>query len=116
MEFRDVIYGRRSVRKYLDRPVDDKILEEIIDAGLWAPSGVNLQPWYFVAVRSAEGMENIRKIMTAAVDELMPFFTERPYLFAFRGASDKTPTLSGYIHWSYCTERWPEYTVWRHCT
>lgn len=29
MEFKDVVYGRRSVRKFKDTPVDDKILEEI---------------------------------------------------------------------------------------
>ena len=46
MEFKDVVYGRRSVRRFKDTPVDDKILEEIVDAALWAPSGVNLQPWY----------------------------------------------------------------------
>ena len=45
MEFKDVVYGRRSVRRFKDTPVDDKILEEIVDAALWAPSGVNLQPW-----------------------------------------------------------------------
>ena len=39
MEFKDVVYGRRSVRRFKDTPVDDKILEEIVDAALWAPSG-----------------------------------------------------------------------------
>ena len=39
MEFKDVVYGRRSVRKFKDTPVDDKILKEIVDAALWAPSG-----------------------------------------------------------------------------
>ena len=41
MEFKDVVYGRRSVRRFKDTPVDDKILKEIVDAALWAPSGVN---------------------------------------------------------------------------
>jgi len=47
MECKEVIYGRRSVRKFSDRVIEDAVLEEIIDAALWAPSGVNLQPWYF---------------------------------------------------------------------
>ena len=34
MEFKDVVYGRRSVRKFKDTPVDDKILKEIVDAAL----------------------------------------------------------------------------------
>lgn len=30
MEFKDVVYGRRSVRRFKDTPVDDKILKEIM--------------------------------------------------------------------------------------
>ena len=63
MEFKDVIYGRRSVRKYKPDPVDETVLTEIIDAGLWAPSGVNLQPWYFVAVQSPEKIAELKELM-----------------------------------------------------
>ena len=63
MEFKDVIYGRRSVRKFSDKPVEDTVLEEIIDAALWAPSGVNLQPWYFVVIRSREKMSRFLELM-----------------------------------------------------
>ena len=46
MELRDCIYGRRSVRKYSSQRIADETLEEILDAAMWAPSGVNLQPGY----------------------------------------------------------------------
>lgn len=42
METKDAIYGRRSVRKYTDEPVSDEDLMEVINAGLMAPSGINL--------------------------------------------------------------------------
>ena len=56
MELKEAIYGRRSVRKYSDRMVEDDVLKEIMDAAMWAPSGVNLQPWYYVVVRTPESM------------------------------------------------------------
>ena len=59
MEFKDVVYGRRSVRRFKDTLVDDKILKEIVDAALWAPSGVNLQPWYYVGSTGFQGQAGL---------------------------------------------------------
>ncbi len=56
MEFLDVIQNRHSIRKFTDKPVDRSDLEEIIQAGLCAPSGQNLQPWYFVALTKKEDL------------------------------------------------------------
>ena len=51
------IFERRSIREYLDKvPEREKILK-IIEAGIWAPSGLNNQPWRFVIIWS----ENIKK-------------------------------------------------------
>ena len=47
------ITDRRSIRKYEDRPVPRCMVEEIIKAGILAPSAKNRQPWKFVVV--AEG-------------------------------------------------------------
>ena len=47
----EAIKTRRSVREFTDDDVDDKALEEIIDAGRWAPSGLNNQAWRFIVVR-----------------------------------------------------------------
>ena len=44
METLNVLLERRSIRKYRAVPVPDEILEEIVRAGLYAPSGLNLQP------------------------------------------------------------------------
>ena len=77
MEFKDVVYGRRSVRKFKDTPVDDKILEEIVDAALWAPSGVNLQPWYYVVIRTPEKMTRLKEMMSVVSDRDKPHLEER---------------------------------------
>ncbi|MEW5775091.1 MAG: nitroreductase [Thermodesulfobacteriota bacterium] len=41
---------RRSVRKFTDEPVAREDLVAILEAGRWAPSGLNNQPWRFLAV------------------------------------------------------------------
>ena len=45
------LHERRSIRKYTDEPVSSEALAAILDAGRWAPSGLNNQPWRFLAVK-----------------------------------------------------------------
>ncbi|UCE96718.1 MAG: nitroreductase family protein, partial [Candidatus Bathyarchaeota archaeon] len=44
------IRERRSVRSFLPSELDKEILEKILEAGRWAPSWINSQPWSFVVV------------------------------------------------------------------
>lgn len=46
----EAIKSRRSVRKFTDEPVDRKLLMEVLEAGRWAPSGLNNQPWRFALI------------------------------------------------------------------
>ncbi|MDI6874807.1 nitroreductase family protein [Candidatus Solincola sp.] len=50
MELRDVILGRRSIRRFLDRPLSEEDTHALLEAGRWAPSGLNNQPWRVVLV------------------------------------------------------------------
>ncbi len=49
-----IIYNRRSVRKFTSEPVSNEDIEMILEAGRWAPSGENAQPWRFIAVTDPE--------------------------------------------------------------
>ena len=44
------IYSRRSIRRFLATPVDKGVIEQIVAAGIKAPSAKNRQPWRFVVV------------------------------------------------------------------
>lgn len=46
--------GRRSIRKFTDEPVGDEQIQAVLEAGRWAPSGMNNQPWRFLVVRRGE--------------------------------------------------------------
>jgi len=39
------MHARQCVRAYLDKPVSDAQIREILEAASWAPSGTNSQPW-----------------------------------------------------------------------
>lgn len=77
MDALKVLLERRSIRKYRSVPVADEILEEIVQAGLYAPSGMNLQPWHFVVVRTPEKMLQVRAIMSVVAMRFNPVLQKR---------------------------------------
>jgi PPOX class probable F420-dependent enzyme len=50
----DPIRGRRSVRRYLDKPVPDDLVDAVLEAARWAPSPHGRQPWRFAVVSKVE--------------------------------------------------------------
>lgn len=62
------IITRRSVRKYLDKKVEMQILDEIISAGLYAPSARNVQPWQFTVIQDVDKLEELRAAIAKALD------------------------------------------------
>jgi nitroreductase len=59
MHVMDAIKIRKSVRSYLDKPVEDEKLKTILEAGRLAPSASNRQEWRYVIVRDREERERI---------------------------------------------------------
>ena len=56
------IMARRSVRKYLDKPVEHDKLEVIVRAGINAPSGMNRQPWIVRVVEDQQLIADVNKV------------------------------------------------------
>ena len=51
MTVHEAIGRRKSVRSYLDKPVEEEKLMRVLDAARLAPSASNRQEWRFVVVR-----------------------------------------------------------------
>ena len=51
MDLKEAIYTRRAVRDFTAAPVDDKTIQELIEAAVQAPSAVNQQPCSFCVIR-----------------------------------------------------------------
>ena len=60
----ELMKTRRSIRRYQDRDVPDELLEKVMEAGRWAPSGDNGQPWRFIVVRDLETKKALSRIAT----------------------------------------------------
>ncbi len=58
----EIIKTRRSVREFTAEPVEHSLIEQIISAGIWAPSGLNNQPWRFVVIRDSSLRERLAEL------------------------------------------------------
>jgi nitroreductase len=56
----EAIHGRRATPSFDGTPIPIEDLREIIDAGLQAPSGYNMQPWRFVVVQAPDQKRRLR--------------------------------------------------------
>lgn len=59
MNLSDAIKSRRSIRRYKQKQVDDKLLADLVDSARLAPSGGNMQHLRFVVVRTPENVEKV---------------------------------------------------------
>jgi nitroreductase len=58
----NLLKSRRSIRIYQDKPVPQDLLLQILEAGRWAPTGANLQPWHFIVVTDPETRKRIGEV------------------------------------------------------
>ncbi len=54
MDILKEIKNRRSIRRFKRKSISAKIIDEILEAGRWAPSGLNNQPWQFRVLSSEQ--------------------------------------------------------------
>ena len=47
----DAIFSRRSVRAYVDQPLDEATVRALLDAAVQAPTAMHAEPWVFVIDR-----------------------------------------------------------------
>ena len=58
----NTIMARRSVRQYLDKPVEHEKLAAVVRAGINAPSGMNRQPWIIRVVENQELIAEVTEV------------------------------------------------------
>lgn len=77
MELMPEIQNRVSTRKFLDKPIDEAVLDRILEAGRLAPSAKNRQAWRFIVIKD-QGLKN--KVKEAAYGE--DWISQAPVLIA----------------------------------
>lgn len=87
----EVITGRRSIRRYLPRPVPEEILRDVLSAARWAPSWANSQCWEIVVVRDRGIKEELQTVLSPR-NPARPAMVDAPLVLAVCGKNK----LSGY--------------------
>lgn len=74
-EVLNALKQRRSVRAYEDRQVPDALLDAVLEAGLYAPTGMNTQKVVMVAVRDPETVRQLAQMNAAVMgSDADPFY------------------------------------------
>jgi 5,6-dimethylbenzimidazole synthase len=67
--FIDLLRRRRSIRKFRPDPLPDGAIEKILEAGRWAMSGANGQPWEFIVVTDPSVKEALFNLYREQIDD-----------------------------------------------
>ncbi|MBQ04176.1 nitroreductase [Candidatus Bathyarchaeota archaeon] len=60
MDVMDAILKRRSTRSFTNKPVPNEVVERLLEAARWAPSGGNRQNWRFIEIRNPRRLDMIK--------------------------------------------------------
>ena len=85
----EIIHTTRSMRRLKSDPVPDELIRKILEAGVCAPSGGNMQRWRFLVVTDAKVKETVASDYKRAWDEMWgrPIAWGRRHPAAIRNAS-----------------------------
>ena len=72
MELDVCIKGRRSVRAYKDESVSKEQIEALLETGIWAPTGMNRQPWRFIVIQNKQLIKYVSDETKILVQQVMP--------------------------------------------
>jgi nitroreductase len=61
-EFIQIIFARRSIRKYTAEPVSETDIKTLLEAAMAAPSASNRKPWQFVVVVERQTLDRLAEV------------------------------------------------------
>ena len=73
MNLFDAIAGRKSIRRFKETAVPEEDIKKILDAGRFAPSANNTQPWSFLVIKDRGMLKNMADAARAMIDRMIPF-------------------------------------------
>ncbi|WP_019122195.1 nitroreductase family protein [Brevibacillus massiliensis] len=67
--FKEIVHGRRSIRKFTEQDVPIEEINEIFDCARYAPSDTNSQTWEFIVIKNKETIKKIEQLTWDALHE-----------------------------------------------
>ena len=93
MEAMKNLLERRSIRKYQDKQVPDELLDKVLEAGLYAPTGMNRQNVVMVAVRDKETRDQMMRLNAAVMGSQNDPFYGAPCVIVVLGDPKNYPVV-----------------------
>ncbi|MFK7894473.1 MAG: nitroreductase [Myxococcota bacterium] len=82
MDVSEAVNARKSVRRFLDQPVDTELLKELLEKSARAPSGGNLQPWRIYAISQSTMPRFLEHLKTSEIQDQPEYAIYPPNLKA----------------------------------
>lgn len=76
MDFLELAKNRRSIRAFKNDAVPRDMIEKLMEAARWAPSGANIQPWNFYVITGSQ-REGLVEHLTALKNS-----PEKPFVYS----------------------------------
>jgi nitroreductase len=91
MDVDEAVTSRQAVRGFTNQPVSKEVIERMLSAPVWAPSGSNLQPWNIYVVTGAPLAEHKHRAVEATTRQILIYgvllvpISVLPWAFRFAG-------------------------------
>lgn len=89
----EILKNRRSIRKYKTQQVSEELLDAVLEAGLYAPSGMNKQNVVMVAVRDKETRDQLSRMNAAVMGATHDPFYGAPCVIVVLGDPEVYPVV-----------------------
>lgn len=86
--FQQLVRNRRSIRKYLEKPVDRDIVLSCLEAARMAPSADHVQPWRFLVIDEPELKKNFTDEVFSGIYSSTKFATKAPVIIVMLAKLD----------------------------
>ena len=84
--FLEFLKNRRTIRSFQQKMISDEEIEMILEAGRWAPSASNRQPWQFIVIKNERKKRELAKLARYG-----SFLGDAPIVIAIIGKIKKSP-------------------------
>ena len=59
MDFKETVFSRKSIRSFLDKPIPQDVLADMLEAARLSPSTQNRQPWRFIIIQNQDRIKQM---------------------------------------------------------
>jgi nitroreductase/NAD-dependent dihydropyrimidine dehydrogenase PreA subunit len=89
------VYNRRSVRNFRDKPVPEHLIRRVLEAGRFAPSAGNCQPWRFIVVTNKALIQEMDEAIWAGINMVFQMYKNEDLVKQLAAGYEMAPQQPG---------------------